>query len=63
MEFIWVLLGSKYTHTYIMVFLVFEENELEVHGYLNINSQSDIDHSKSQSAYVFTMNRDTFYYE
>jgi len=42
-----------------MIFLVFEGNELEIHGYLDINSQSDIDDSKSQSEYIFTLNENT----
>jgi len=39
-----------------MIFLIFKGNELEIHGYLDINSQSDIDDSKSQSKYIFTLN-------
>jgi hypothetical protein len=42
-----------------MIFLVFEGNELEIHGYLDINSQSDIDDSKSQLEYIFTLNENT----
>lgn len=42
-----------------MVFLVFRGNELEIHGYLDINSQSVIDNNKSQSEYIFTLNRNT----
>jgi len=37
-----------------MIFLVFKGNELEIHGYLDINSQSDIDDRKSQPEYIFT---------
>jgi hypothetical protein len=42
-----------------MIFLVFEGNELEIHGYLDINSQSYIDYSKSQLEYIFTLNENT----
>jgi hypothetical protein len=33
------------------------KHELEVHGYLDVSFQSDIKDRKSQSGYVFSLNR------
>jgi hypothetical protein len=47
----------KYLRRTKNVSLVYEGHELEVHGYLDVSFQSDIKDRKSQSGYVFSLNR------